>query len=47
MANSGSVHLGPFDDIAGYLQIAVGGPAGAAAHVIIDIIGYYEPLPTT
>lgn len=43
-ANSGSVQLGDLDGIPGYLQVAVGGTEDAAAHVILDITGYYESL---
>lgn len=43
VANSGVVLLGSAFDDSGFISAYVGDTAGAAAHVIIDITGYYTP----
>lgn len=48
VGNGGSVMLGSVGDVVGFQEdgwvfLTVGGVAGAKAHVIIDVTGYYEP----
>lgn len=41
IANSGSTMIGESDGELGLMGLAVGGPAGARTHIIVDITGYY------
>jgi hypothetical protein len=44
-ANSGVVMLGEAFDDTGFISVYVGGTDDAAAHVIVDITGYYVDAP--